>query len=344
MKLNYPQLASHLIKNLAPIYIVSGDETLLVQEAVALIRSSAREKGYTERTSLSIDAGTDWEKIFHSEAHSLSLFATKRIIELQLAGTKPNANANKILQSLANKPLQDTLLIISTHKLDAKLSATNWYKALEKNGVAVQVWPITPDQLPAWISQRAKNLKLNIALDAAKLLAELVEGNLLAAAQEIEKLAMLQPAGTITIDTIEQAVTDNARFDIFTLVECAFSGNTKRSLRMLANLQAEDVEPILVLWALSREIRTLAEISYQVKQGVALSSLFTKFRVWEKRQPGMRRFLQQQTLPECWALLSHAAKIDRILKGITPGNVWDELQQLTLQITRGSPCPNYSNP
>ncbi len=344
MKLNYPQLSSHLTKNIAPIYIISGDEILLVQEAIALIRSYARKTGYTERVSLTIDAGADWEKIFHTQAHSLSLFATKRIVELHLAGTKPNAAANKILQTLATKSLTDTLLIISTNKLDAKISATSWYKALEKNGVAVQVWPITPDQLPAWILQRAKSLGLNMALDAAKLLSERVEGNLLAASQEIEKLGLLQPTGMITSETIDQAVSDNARFDIFALVECAVSGNSKRSLHMLTNLQAEDAEPILVLWALSREIRMLAEISQQTKQGVLLGSLFTKFRIWEKRQPGIRRFLQQHTLQECWALLSHAAKIDRILKGASPGNVWDELQQLTLQMTRGATCPNYSHP
>jgi DNA polymerase-3 subunit delta len=332
MKIAHQQVEQHLAKKLAPIYLISGDELLLIQETVLLIREAARKAGFTERTSLSVEAGSDWSKQLHAEAHSLSLFATKRIVELHLAGTKPTAATGKVLKEIAANPIADTILIISTNKLDSKTEQTAWFKALDKCGVTIPIWPIAIEQLPQWIMLRAKKSSLSMTLDAAKRLAELVEGNLLAAAQEIEKLGLLQNTGTIDVATVEQAVTDNARFDIFTLVECALSGNTQRSIRILENLQAEDAEPLLVLWALTREVRTLAEIAQQAKQGVALGSLFSKYRIWEKRQPSVRRFLQQHSPNSCWGLLSQSAQIDRLIKGARSGNIWSELQQLTLRI------------
>ncbi len=173
---------------------------------------------------------------------------------------------------------------------------------------------------------------MSLTLDAAKLLAELVEGNLLAAAQEVEKLSLLQMSGTIDHTVVEKAVSDNARFDIFGLVECALSGNSNRVLRMLSTLREDETEPLLILWALTREIRTLAAISKQQKQGVALGALFSKYRIWEKRQPSARRFLQHHTEKSCWELLTLAALIDRQIKGASQGSVWDSLQQLALKM------------
>lgn len=333
MKLPYYQLDAHLSKKLAPLYLLNGDDLLLVQEAADLIRASARAAGYTERLSLTIDTGTDWGKLLYTEAHSLSLFANKRIVECHLASAKPNAATSQILQDIANNPLADTLLLITTHKLDSKTEQTSWYKALDKTGVVIPIWPMTMEQLPTWMIQRAKKIGLTIFPDAAKHLAELVEGNSLAAAQEIEKLNLLHPGGTINLETIEKSITDNARFDIFGLVDCALSGNSKKSLRMLSSLEAESIEPILILWALTRECRNLAEMARQVKQGASLQSLFPKFRIWEKRQPAVRRFLQHHHQQSCWEMLIDAAKVDSLVKGATHGNSWEALQQLVLKIS-----------
>jgi DNA polymerase-3 subunit delta len=332
MKLAHQQLEQHLTKKLAPIYLISGDELLLVQETVTRIREAAQKMGYTERTSLSVEAGSDWSKQLHAEAHSLSLFATKRIVELHLGSTKPNVTTGKILKEIAANPLADTILIISVNKLDSKTEQTAWFKALDKAGITIPIWPITLDQLPQWMMQRAKKSSLSMTPDAAKRLAEQVEGNLLAAAQEIEKLGLLQINGAIDLATVEKAVTDNSRFDIFSLVECALAGNQPRCSRILKNLEAEDTEPVLVLWALTREVRTLSEIAEQAKQGTSLGTLFSKYRIWEKRQPAVRRFLQQHNPASCWRLLSQGAQIDRLLKGARPGNVWNELQELTLKM------------
>jgi DNA polymerase-3 subunit delta len=337
MKLAVNQLEQHLTKKLAPIYLVSGDELLLVQDAIELIRHAARKADFMERVSLVVESGSDWAKELHAEAHSLSLFATKRIIELHLAGSKPTVAATKILKEIAANPLADTILIISTNKLDSKTEQTVWFKSLDKVGITIPVWPIAIEQLPQWLNQRAKKSGLTITPDAAKLLAEQVEGNLLAASQELEKLGLLQATGKIDLQAVEQAVTDNARFDIFSLVECALAGNSPRCIRILDNLRAEDTEPLLVLWALTREIRTLAELAKQTKQGVGLGILFSKYRIWEKRQPAVRRFLQHHNQTSCWALLSQSSQIDRLIKGASRGNIWNELQQLTLRVA-GKPA------
>lgn len=333
MKLAYAQLTFHLTKNLAPLYWVCSDELLLVQEAVGTIRAAAKKLGFHERISLTPDTKSDWTKALYADTHSRSLFSSKKIIELNLQQIKLNAAQGKIFEELIRKLSADTLLIISTTQLDAKLEKTSWYKAIEKTGVIIPIWPVSAEQLPQWILQRAKKINLHLTSQAAERLAILVEGNLLAAAQEIEKLSLLYPGKTLDEDMIENAVVDNAHFDIFNLTDNALRGKTARCMRILTNLADEGVEPTLILWALTRELRTVADIQQQMQQGAALSALFAKARIWEKRQAGFRAFLQRHTLENCWGLLSKAAQIDRMIKGVDLGNVQDELEALVLLMT-----------
>jgi DNA polymerase III subunit delta len=332
MKLTFQQLEQHVAKTLAPIYLIHSDELLLVTEAVDLIRNASQKAGFTERTSLTVEKGADWGKLLHEEAHTMSLFASKRLLELHLGDTKPTAATAKLLQELSANPPADTVLVITSTKLDGKAEQTVWYKSVDKIGVTLPIWPIPAAQLPAWIIQRAKKTGLTITNDAAKLLAQQVEGNLLAAAQEIDKLLLLDTQNIIDVNTITSAVTDSSRFDIFTLVDCALIGNATRALHILKNLQAEADEPVLVLWALARELRTLASLHKQLQQGANLASLFSKYRIFEKRQPNVRHFLRQHTHATCKELLSACARIDRMIKGAAPGNVWDALQQLALHM------------
>ncbi len=331
MKLPYQQLENHLAKSLAPIYLVSGDELLLVQEAVDLIRKTAQKNGFTERTR--IPAETDWGKMLYANAHSMSLFAEQRILELDLRGVKLNQASTEILMTYAENPAAHTLLIIYTAKLDKKTEQSRWYKSLDKKGVVIPVWPVTLEQLPQWIMQRAKKANLTLTIQAAIWLAERVEGNLLAAAQEIEKLCLLQPEGTLDEQALENKIVSHARFDIFNLVDSCLAGNSKRSLAILNSLFAEDTEPTLILWAITRELRSMAELQKQTQQGVALSNLFSQFRIWEKRQPPVRAFLKRATAARCWEWLLAAAKIDRIIKGAETGKVQDELERLVLSMT-----------
>ncbi len=330
MKLPYQQLEQHLAKQLASIYLVCGDELLLVQETVDLIRSKAQKIGFSERLRIPVEAGNDWGKLLYANAHSLSLFAEQRILELDLRGVKLNQANNEILTSYAENPVPHTLLLISIGKLDQKTEQSRWYKSIDKKGIVIPIWPVTAEQLPQWIMQRAKKANLLLSQKAALWLAGCVEGNLLAAAQEIEKLCLLQPEGTLDEEALENIVMNHAQFDVFNLVDSLLVGNSKRALAILKNLFAEDTEPTLILWAITRELRTMAELLKQTQQGVALSSLFSQFRIWEKRQPSVRAFLKRTTVARCWEWLLHAAKIDRIIKGAEMGHIQNELECLVL--------------
>jgi DNA polymerase-3 subunit delta len=331
MKVNLPQLEAHLAKNLAPIYVISSDEILLVQDTVSLIRHAAEKKGFTERTLLSADANTEWGKILFATAYSVSLFSSKQIIELNMHNAKFGANTTKALQEYAAKPQTDTLLLVRTNKVDGKTEKSAWFQSLEKNSVFIPIWPIPTAQLPQWIMQRAKKNNLIITKNIAELIATQSEGNLLAIAQEIEKLFLYRMENVSLPTQQEQGLfIDNAHFDVFDLVDSVVTGNAQRSLRILKNLAAEDTEPTLILWALSREFRTLSEIITQLKQGITFAAVCNKFHVFEKRQASVRAFTQRYSAEQCWNRLLKAAQIDRIIKGAEIGNVWDELEQLVI--------------
>src|SRR3990167_351948 len=333
MKLPYQQLEKHVTQQLAACYLISSDELLLVQEAMDLLRSTAQKNGFSERIRLFAESDPDWGKLLYAHLHNLSLFSTKRILEFDLRGAKFNQANSEILQTYANQPQPNTLLLMHTHKLDKKNEQSQWYKTVEKNGVVIPIWPIHHEQLPQWILQRAKKINLNLTAKAALWLAQQVEGNLFAAATEIEKLSLLQTHDTLDEQALEKIITEDARFDVFQLVDSLLIGNSKRALHILNNLFADGTEPTLVLWAITRELRILADISKQMQQGTALTVLFNKFQIWEKRQASMRAFLKRYSYEQCWEFLLIAAEIDRIIKGGTVGNVRDALEQLILSIT-----------
>lgn len=331
MKLSQQQLAPHLMKHLAPIYLIHSDELLLVQEAIDTIRTAAYNAGFAERVLITAE-GNDWGKLIYANTRSLSLFSEKRILELNISHIKLNAANTKLLEEYAQNPNKNTLLILFSSKLDAKVEKSNWYQAIDKIGITLPIWPIQAEQLPLWIMQRAKKSNLSLTKECAEHLSRQVEGNLLAAAQEIEKLCLLQPS-TLDANTIESILIDNAHFDVFHLVDSTLLGNKQRSLRILQTLANEDTEPTLVLWALTRELRTLSEILKKMKQGSSLSSLFAQYRIWEKRQPAVRAFIQRHSQQRCWDLLINSAQIDRIIKGVELGNIWDSLEDLVIQLS-----------
>lgn len=333
MKLSLQKLKSHLNQALAPLYFISGDEILLIQDALTEIKEAAFTAGFSERIVITAEAGMDWEKKLYEETHGFSLFSNKKMVELNLMHIKLNANHGKILENYAQNLPSHSILIIATLKTDAKIEKSAWYQHIEQKGVVLPIWPISAEQLPQWLIQRAKKINLTLSKRFAEELALLVEGNLLAAVQEIEKLSLLQINGSFDFQTIDTLVTDNTRFDIFNLVDSALAGMSEKCLRILKNLCATQTEPTLILWALTRELRQQAAIKNQLKSGVSLNQLFTQFRIWEKRQPMVRAFLQRHDVQMIWACLVKAAKIDRMIKGADIGNVWDELQMLTLIIS-----------
>jgi DNA polymerase-3 subunit delta len=274
--------------------------------------------------------GFDWGQL-SGLADSLSLFGERRILDLRLTSTKIGNEGAKALLAFAQNPPADTLLLISAPKLERSQLNTKWVKALEQVGVMVQIWPVEGARLPPWIEQRLRRCGLIPEPGVVEILVERVEGNLLAAAQEIEKLLLLQGPGVISVERLLESVADSARFDLFGLMDTLLSGDAARGLRMLSGLQGEGVAAPVVLWACSREIRSLAMLAAEVAQGASVERVMAAARVWDKRKPLIRQGLRQS--PAHWqGLLLLSSQVDRAIKGLDPNDPWRLMQDLALGI------------
>lgn len=325
MKLTYFQLEPHLSKQLLPCYMLSGDDPLLKQDGIDLVRHAAKRAGFSERQRITVDASFDWDSLY-SLLNATSLFADKRLLELDFRQTLPTKSASGLLQAYAKQPSSDMLILIDLPKVDDKIAKSAWYTALDKVGVSIALWPIPRDQLPPWILQRAKRHQLSLPLPVANSLADYVEGNLTAAAQTLEKLSLLGLNRTVEIEDIHAILSDDSRFTLFDLTDALLAGQHTRALHILEYLQTDGTEPVLVLWAITRELRQAANMAQLIKQGHKWDALFQQFRVFAKRQPLVRRFLTKHSQEDCWNQLIRANDLDKIIKGATPGNAWQALQ------------------
>jgi DNA polymerase-3 subunit delta len=341
MKIFVNNLEQHLSSTLQPIYLVSGDEPFQVQQSVNLIREKAYEQGYINRELLFVEKGFDWLD-FSMSNDSLSLFAEKKILELRMPKGKPGKEGAKILLDYTENISSDTILLIVTDKLEKASSNTKWYKAVSNVGVTITIWPIEGGELRLWLIARIKLRNLTISDDALLLLIDRIEGNLLAADQEIEKLSLICPSGELTFAIVEQAVSDSARYDLFKLVDEALNGNHRHITRILYGLKSEGITPILVNWSLSREIRSLLKMKNNLDKGQAMESVFRQQRVWDKRKIMVKKALNRHSSASLQALLRKANKADRIIKGNEIGNLWDELLQLSLGIAGLRYLPSVS--
>ena len=331
MNIRFEDLPAQLSQGLRPVYIISGDEPLQAGEVCDAIRQQARAQGFSEREVMHVEKSFDWEQ-FLAACNSMSLFAEQRLLELRIASGKPGDKGSKALQEYASNPAPDTVLLIIAGKIEKAAQNSKWYKALDAVGISVQVWPVEAKMLPQWIRRRMQARGMQPAADAVSLLAERVEGNLLAAAQEIDKLLLLYGQGAIDFTAMADSVADSARYDIYGLVDAALSGDNQRILRMLGGLKAEGAETVLLLWALTREIRTLETMAKQLEQGDRLDQVIAKYRVWPKRKPLVSAGLRRHNSRAWLALLQRAAQVDLMIKGRKTGNVWDELLQLCLMM------------
>lgn len=334
MQLKPPQLPGQLSKGLARCYLIAGDEPLLVQEAADAIRASARAAGCTERTRISINAKDDWQELGHS-AGALSLFADRKLIEVQLSSGKPGAEGSKALLDYLETDSDDVLLIISG-RIDRQSQKSKWFSALERSGVVVLVWPVSAAELPGWMGARMKALGLTVEPEALALLAERMEGNLLAAAQEIEKLRLLHGDRTIDAAMVAETVSDNARYDAFRLVDVALSGDRRGAIRTLRGLRAESVQPPVLLWALAREIRLLTELKRDLADGTPASRALNDRGVWRSRQPLLQEGLRRLNLDDLMTLQELSFRADGASKGYLPGAAWDHLESLVSVLSGGS--------
>jgi DNA polymerase III subunit delta len=323
-----------LTRQIYPIYVVSGDDYLLVQEASDTIRKYAKEKGYSEREVFYLETGFDWESFLNS-INNTSLFGERTLIELHIKNKMTEAG-NKLLQNYAKKPPLDKILVIITNKLDAATQKTAWFKAIDSCGAVLQVWPIDISQLPVWLEKRLKSFGLITDYKGRQLLANHVAGNLLAAVQEIEKLSLLYGNGNITVDQISAAITDNSRFNIFNLLDAAINNQPESIIKILERLRDENTEPTLILWALVNELRSLIKISSDIKQGLNIEQALTKNFVWQFRKAMFKKVLTKYKLNQLENILKSALKIELIIKGAdTQHLLWHELSNFYLKFADG---------
>lgn len=334
MKIRADQLDAQLkrLTTPPPVFMVTGDEPLQHAESSDRLRHYLRADGFTEREVMHVDAGFAWESLLES-ANALSLFAERKIIELRLGSQKLDKQASTLLQRYLDNPAPDNVLIILAERLDAGGKKSAWFKQVEQCGLVVEIWPIDVDQLPGWISHRARQLGLELTPDAVQLLTSRIEGNLLAARQELDKLSLLYPNQTIDAEQVIEAVADSSRFDIFALSDAVLLSDPARCQKILLVLQQEGVEATLVLWALSREIRTLLNVQRGLANGVSYDTLCQREKVWGKRKALVRKASQKLPAQRLESLLGLCHDIDQAIKGQLAADPWLLLSMLTLELS-----------
>jgi DNA polymerase-3 subunit delta len=331
MRFGTDQLARRLERELAPLYVVFGEELLLALEAADRIRTAALAAGFEERKILIADAGFDWGAL-REAGQSLSLFADKRIVDLRVPSGKPGKNGSEALVEYCESLPDNTVTVVNLPTLDRHALASRWFGALEKAGETVHARSVAREHLPAWISQRLSQQQQKASRETVAFIAERVEGNLMAAYQEIQKLALLFPPGELSFENVKSAVLDVARFDVFELGATLLRGDRSYFLRTLDGLRDEGAAVPLVLWAVAEEARALSRVRSLVDNGVSLNQAMRQARVWGARQKLLPQALSRLDQKQLFVALRNAARVDRIAKGLAKGDVWDALLKLGLSL------------
>lgn len=348
VQLRSDQLEQHLARGVAPLYVIHGDEPLLSLEAADAIRVAARAAGCTERDVLVAERGFDWAQLGHAAA-GMSLFADRKLIELRIPSGKPGPEGGAAIAGYCERLVTENVTLVSLPRLGKADQATAWFNALQQHGVVVNVYPVERARLPQWISGRLARQKQKPTPEALAFLVDCVEGNLLAAHQEIQKLALLHPPGELTFEHVREAVLDVSRHDVYQFAEAMLAGDRGRAVRVLDGLRGEGEAAPRVVWVITEELRALARIQLGLQSGRAINDLLRETRVWgEPRTSLMTRVAREAGRPAIEAALQHAARCERIAKGVGPGDIWDELLQLALRFApaagaaSGHPRPSGS--
>ncbi len=337
MQLRLDALDAHLAKTLAPLYVIVSDEHLLALEAADRIRKAARAQGLTEREVLVVERSFKWGELLAAN-QSQSLFGDRKLIELRIPTGKPGKEGGQALQEYAGALNPDNVTLITLPKLDWQTQKAAWVAALQQAGVYIEIPLVERAQLPAWIGARLAAQRQSADRPALDFIADRVEGNLLAAHQEIQKLALLYPEGKLSFEQIQDAVLNVARYDVFKLNEAMLAGDTSRLARMIDGLKGEGEALPLVLWAMAEEIRTLLKLKAGMAQGKSVGMLLKEYRIWGPRERLMEPALRRLALSTLENALQEAAQIDKMVKGLRAkgfaGDAWDALLQLGLKGAR----------
>ena len=335
MQLRAEQLEAQLSKSLASVYVVHGDEPLLALEAADAIRAAARRQGCDEREVLSVERGFDWSELTQAGA-SQSLFGGRKIIELRIPSGKPGTQGSAAISTYCERLGKENVTLVSVPRLRKDEQNSRWFLALAGAGVVLDVYPVERARLPDWIGARLARQGQRASQEALGFLADRVEGNLLAAYQEVQKLGLLLRKGELTAEQVSDAVANVARYDAYDCSAALLAGNMARYVRVLDGLRGEGESPVFILWALAEELRALARIQQGVEAGRAIDQLLRENRVWGERQGLMKAALKRHARPALERALVHAARIDRASKGAGPGEPWDEFISLGLELLNES--------
>ena len=337
MQLRFDALDAHLAKSLAPLYVITSDEHLLALEAADKIRKTARAQGCSEREVLVVERSFKWGELLAAN-QSQSLFGDRKLIELRIPTGKPGKDGGQALQNYVAALNPDNVTLFALPKLDWATQKSAWVAALQQTAVYIDIPMVERAQLPAWIGSRLAAQRQSADKQSIDFIADRVEGNLLAAHQEIQKLALLYPEGKLNFEQVQDAVLNVARYDVFKLNEAMLSGDAARLARMIEGLKGEGEALPLVLWAMTEEIRVLLRLKAGVAQGKALGMLLKEFRIWGPRERLMEPALRRLKLTTLEAALQEAAQIDKMVKGLRAkafaGDAWDALLQLGLKVAR----------
>ena len=330
MRVSCEELPRHLAQGLAPLYVVHGSALLLTAEAADAIRAAARAADFSEREVFITEQGFKWD-LLRNSAQSMSLFSARKIIDLRIPNGKPGVEGAQALQEHCESLSADNITLISLPQLDNAATKSKWFAALQEKGVIIQAEELALSALPAWIATRLKRQEQSADADTLAFLAQRVEGNMLAAFQEIQKLALLYPAGQLSFAQVEDAVMDVARYDVLKLSEAMLTGDAARFASILEGLRGEGTATVLILWAMAEDIRALARVSRLMQGGSNVTNALREAKVWGVRQKMVERSVRRFTPVFAERALRQAANIDKLVKGLRKGDVWDELLQLGMR-------------
>jgi DNA polymerase-3 subunit delta len=337
MQLRVDGLEGHLAKTIAPLYVISSDEHLLALEAADKIRRAARANGYSERDVLTVERTFKWGELLAAN-QEMSLFGDKKLIELRIPTGKPGKDGGAALQAYAKDLSPDNLTLITLPKLDWQSAKAAWVGALQQAAVYIEIPVVERAALPGWIGVRLAAQGQSVDRQGLDFIADRVEGNLLAAHQEIQKLGLLHEPGKLTLEQVHDAVLNVARYDVFKLSEAMLAGDAARLVRMLEGLKGEGEALPLVLWAVAEEIRTLLKLKAAMAQGRPLGALLKEYRIWGPKERLMEPALRRISLAALEQALQDAAQVDKMIKGLRArdfaGDAWDAMLQLALKVAR----------
>ncbi len=328
MNVRPDQLPAIVTKKLYPVYMVSGEEPLQQMECLDLLRKHLREQDYLEREILDVDAQFDWSRLLEETAN-MSLFASRRIIEVRLPSAKPGRQGSQVIKDYLQNPAQDTVVIINAGKIDSNSKKSAWFKAVDQNGLVVQCWPVPIDKLSGWLRQRFLRRDMQADDEVLSYISQHVEGNLLAADQEIDKLYMLLGPGKVSYADVADAITSQSRFSVFELVDMLLKGNTKRVVKIVAGLKAEGIVPVLVNWALTKDIRLLTQVSMDAS---SVDYQLRRSGIWQSRADLFKLCLSRHNHRAFQMMLKRCAYIDAASKGMIDANEWDEIETLCVRM------------